>query len=489
MNERIKRSWKKAASYLLGAGILVSTVLGIRTFSFAAEENAYNETVDDIQVELSTDKTDYLAGEDIQFQLKITNNRAYWDIFGIDVSYSCTDGLYTTGDTELPDSIGKIVSGESYELTGTMAGTEDAFPASGNPSGLKSGSSSGSGLLIGIILGVVVIAIAGILVLRKKGKGGTDGKGGKANLILMILLAGGSMVFGVSHTMKEVSAAPETTTIRPYVKVQYAGKEAMIRMVLNMEMVQQKATIPEGHGITVYQVSCHDPSIFKDFDGTYYVFGTHMGLASSEDLLHWTAMEKDFRASFTEETKEKIRAYNKDSSSGDWFGYLWAPDVIYNEKLGKYCMYLSANGDDWVSNIVLLTADEVTGPYEYVDSVVYGGFTQNTLSETDVPKVLGTTTIPERYVKNGVENKKWGDKFPNCIDPCVFYDDDGKLWMSYGSWSGGIFLLALDEETGLRDYSVTTLERRLREAGMYREKAPTFRRWEIIIISLSLMET
>jgi beta-xylosidase len=45
--------------------------------------------------------------------------------------------------------------------------------------------------------------------------------------------------------------------------------------------------------------------------------------------------------------------------------------------------------------------------------------------------------------------------FPNCIDPCVFYDDDGNLWMSYGSWSGGIFMLELDEETGLRDYNVS----------------------------------
>ena len=45
--------------------------------------------------------------------------------------------------------------------------------------------------------------------------------------------------------------------------------------------------------------------------------------------------------------------------------------------------------------------------------------------------------------------------WPNCIDPCVIFDDEGNLWMSYGSWSGGIFMLELDEETGLRDYSVT----------------------------------
>ena len=49
------------------------------------------------------------------------------------------------------------------------------------------------------------------------------------------------------------------------------------------------------------------------------------------------------------------------------------------------------------------------------------------------------------YVKHGgFNNIDW----PNCIDPAVFYDADGKMWMVYGSWSGGIFLLELDEETG-----------------------------------------
>ena len=36
----------------------------------------------------------------------------------------------------------------------------------------------------------------------------------------------------------------------------------------------------------------------------------------------------------------------------------------------------------------------------------------------------------------------------------MFYDEEGKLWLSYGSWSGGIWMLELDENTGLRDYDV-----------------------------------
>ena len=39
----------------------------------------------------------------------------------------------------------------------------------------------------------------------------------------------------------------------------------------------------------------------------------------------------------------------------------------------------------------------------------------------------------------------------HAIDPCVTYDSDGNLWMSYGSWSGGIWIFKLDPKTGLRD--------------------------------------
>ena len=37
---------------------------------------------------------------------------------------------------------------------------------------------------------------------------------------------------------------------------------------------------------------------------------------------------------------------------------------------------------------------------------------------------------------------------PNTVDPDVFFDQAGKLWMVYGSYSGGIFILELDRATG-----------------------------------------
>ena len=38
--------------------------------------------------------------------------------------------------------------------------------------------------------------------------------------------------------------------------------------------------------------------------------------------------------------------------------------------------------------------------------------------------------------------------FPNAIDPTIYYGTDGKMYMCYGSWSGGIFTLEINPKTG-----------------------------------------
>ena len=34
------------------------------------------------------------------------------------------------------------------------------------------------------------------------------------------------------------------------------------------------------------------------------------------------------------------------------------------------------------------------------------------------------------------------------MDPCTFFDKEGRLGMVYGSYSGGIYILEMDTETG-----------------------------------------
>lgn len=78
-------------------------------------------------------------------------------------------------------------------------------------------------------------------------------------------------------------------------------------------------------------------------------------------------------------------------------------------------------------------------------------------TQTDMPLVYGqNTTFPARYANESAGD--WADYYPHAIDPVVFYDESGKLWMVYGSWSGGIYMLELDENTGLRDYTVSYVD-------------------------------
>lgn len=236
------------------------------------------------------------------------------------------------------------------------------------------------------------------------------------------------------------------------------------------------------------RVSVHDPSIVWDsLSRTYYIFGTHRGAAKTKDLMSWTSFNAPWKTSTsnnaassaafrTNQTKtvtikgEEVAFGNFDvhawsAAYGNYNidGNLWAPDVIYNKKMKKWCMYMSVNGPTWNSSIVLLTADKIEGPYTYQGPVIFSGFfnTDNatiTYKNTDLELVLGTLkSLPSRYNhgNNAGWGESWGDYMPHCIDPCVFYDEEGQLWMSYGSWSGGIWILKLNEENGLRDYDAT----------------------------------
>lgn len=242
-------------------------------------------------------------------------------------------------------------------------------------------------------------------------------------------------------------------------------------------------------------VSVHDPSIvYNSADKLYYIIGSHRGLAQTKDLVNITGLdnaniyntgyENAFKSCSTHKVQvkrngkiltETLPSYNAGAfcatyagitvgdrapmSEANWIsGDQWAPDMVYNPNMKKWCMYLSLNGDYWASVIVMLTADSPKGPFTYQAPIVFGGFNGQTYSgksvsykNTDLELVLGTqSALPSRY-----NTTAWGSYWPNCIDPCVFFDDNGELWMAYGSWSGGIFMLKLDKETGLRDYTTT----------------------------------
>ena len=81
---------------------------------------------------------------------------------------------------------------------------------------------------------------------------------------------------------------------------------------------------------------------------------------------------------------------------------------------------------------------------------------------------LNLTALLEKGSENGGIDEisdNWFDQTggwnhlyaPNAIDPNLFFDASGeKLYMSYGSWSGGLFLLELDPATGEAFIRVST---------------------------------
>lgn len=194
--------------------------------------------------------------------------------------------------------------------------------------------------------------------------------------------------------------------------------------------------------------SVHDPSVIKGEGGAYYIFGTHMSSAKSTDLVHWKSFSDGVSKKnplFGNLFDEELAAFQFVGKNNENWYSVWAPDVVYNKAMEKYVMYFCTSSTYVLSNICMATSDNIEGPYEYQDTLLYSGFIKSTILKTNFLDYVDKSKIKD-YTQSGLgyNNQYW----PNCIDPTVFYDADGKMWMVYGSWSGGIFLLEIEESTG-----------------------------------------
>lgn len=162
-------------------------------------------------------------------------------------------------------------------------------------------------------------------------------------------------------------------------------------------------------------LNTHDPSIFKDGD-MYYVFSTDASrgdihktgvqLRTSPDLISWSYVGTAFEDMYADCAAEVKHARLHESRHDG----LWAPDVV---KVGdKYRLYYSASTfGSTRSCIALAEADSPLGPYVDKGIVV----------KSNLGELFGA----------------------NCIDPAIISDRDGRQYMSYGSFFGGIMLAEL----------------------------------------------
>lgn len=172
-------------------------------------------------------------------------------------------------------------------------------------------------------------------------------------------------------------------------------------------------------------VSVHDPSIIK-VGNEYFIFGSHLAAAKSSDLMNWSMIDSGVKAknkiipNATEEMKESFE-WAKTTT-------FWAPDVIQLNDGKFYMYYCNCEGSSPLSSLGYAVADQVEGPYKDLGILLKSGMSAGTPSENG-----------DRYNAN---------IHPNVIDPHVFFDAQERLWMVYGSYSGGIFILELNPDTG-----------------------------------------
>jgi arabinan endo-1,5-alpha-L-arabinosidase len=153
----------------------------------------------------------------------------------------------------------------------------------------------------------------------------------------------------------------------------------------------------------------HDPGTMI-FDGSrYYEFADGQGIDEiySTDMRNWNYTYPIFPGNPPPWTTNLVPSFT---------GYFWAPDIVYVNH--QYYLYYACS--EWGtidSGIGLVTTPSLISPVW-----------------TDRGEVIGYT--------NGIAI--------NCIDPSILLDTNGTLWMSFGSYSDGVFVMQLDPITGKR---------------------------------------
>lgn len=154
------------------------------------------------------------------------------------------------------------------------------------------------------------------------------------------------------------------------------------------------------------QVGVHDPVMAKE-GNTFYVFSTGPGITfySSTDMLDWKPEGRVFPGQ---------PAWAK-RAAPSFDGHVWAPDIHYHD--GKWLLYYSVSGFGKNASGIGVTTNATLDPRS-------SGYRWQ-----DQGMVL--QSVPGR--------DNW-----NAIDPNVVEDDQGRGWMTFGSFWGGIKLARLD---------------------------------------------
>jgi len=208
--------------------------------------------------------------------------------------------------------------------------------------------------------------------------------------------------------------------------------------IASLVLAQPKADLNiENNGLKG-NLAVHDPVMIKQKD-TYYVFGTGISVKTSKDKINWTTAPGVFQ-------RDQPLAWWKNDIP-DQNGHIWAPDIHYRN--GKYHLYYSVSA--WMN---------------FNSSI---GYATNTTLDKNDPNY--------KWVDHGqVISFKNGGEGVNVIDPNVFVEKNGKVWLLYGSYKSGLRMTELNPETGMLlnpNPKLITLTSHLGE-GVFLVKGPEY---------------
>lgn len=180
--------------------------------------------------------------------------------------------------------------------------------------------------------------------------------------------------------------------------------------------------------IDFMNASVHDPAVIK-VDDTFYVTGSHMAEAKSTDLINWTSISDSVA---NQKLFENINTELKEALDWGKTSTFWASDWIKLNNGKYYLYYCVCEGSSPQGAIGYAVADSIDGPFKNLGLLV---------------KSSGEEELKYKDSK-GEEKIYNANEDPNAIDPAIFYDEYGKFWMMYGSYSGGIYILELNPDNG-----------------------------------------
>ncbi len=192
----------------------------------------------------------------------------------------------------------------------------------------------------------------------------------------------------------------------PVKLLEYTGQDCQLWNFKKVSLTEDLPYLLPLEG-SLFHSSC--PEIIR-YGDTYYMFimAPHISIKTSKDLIHWTIAGTVFGNQDPSWMNKEVPGYG-----------IWAPGV-YQIKDKYYLYYCISTVGSQNSAI---------------------GMAVNTTLDMDSPDY--------RWEDKGVVIRSYtGDDY-NCIDPNIITDENGDVFLTFGSYWNGIYQCQVDPDTGL----------------------------------------